>query len=363
MSAADVRSMSVERYAEVLAHLLYFPAERRAEVLARLGVEEGVWDAERAGWQAAIQRDVKRGELSQTVAFGGRFAATKKDLEQRRPDLPSIGEIVEKAEAPPCPPPAEAPPPPEAAAPPEPPAPAPPPPPAWSPPAEVLQPTYPSPENVGAAASGTLDLRAVLAAGPALPFARTKAPPSTALENAVAHAEEAQGPPPVHQAAGGTLDLRAVLAAGPPLPFSGRNEGASPSKPPPVEVPKPSLAEAVGETSDLRAVLAAGPLLPFVKAGAAAPRAAEEAAIQPTPASSSSPELTIQQYASLCVELGLRREAFTETLARYHLSPASKAALDTTWQRRFAADPSARPAFDKACAEYQAWLLQQQQRR
>jgi hypothetical protein len=104
----------------------------------------------------------------------------------------------------------------------------------------------------------------------------------------------------------------------------------------------PRPAAAIGTTADLDVVIAS-PLLPF----AARPARAEDA-----PA----PELTLQQYASLCVEIDLFPERVAQTLARYRLTLGARIRLDADWQGRFARDPALRSDFARAYGTFKQHL-------
>jgi hypothetical protein len=69
------------------------------------------------------------------------------------------------------------------------------------------------------------------------------------------------------------------------------------------------------------------------------------------------PRLPLETYASLRAELSLWPERLAEILPRYHvINEAARRALEEHWERELAASPEARATFDKALAEYTAWL-------
>jgi hypothetical protein len=94
-----------------------------------------------------------------------------------------------------------------------------------------------------------------------------------------------------------------------------------------------------------------GPALPFAAATPAAPPPKAKAPVV------SVPQLSLEQYASLCVELELDPTKTEETLGRYRLSADQRKALDEAWQPRVASDPTLHTAFNAACAAYKAWLV------
>jgi hypothetical protein len=69
------------------------------------------------------------------------------------------------------------------------------------------------------------------------------------------------------------------------------------------------------------------------------------------------PSLTLVQYASLCVELAMAPEKAREILVKYLVpNKAVHAALDQHWREQLAGKPEMRAAFEKARADYAAWL-------
>jgi hypothetical protein len=68
------------------------------------------------------------------------------------------------------------------------------------------------------------------------------------------------------------------------------------------------------------------------------------------------PRLTLQQHASLTVDIALAPERAMESLGRYGLTVPEKVALDALYRERLAADPAARAAWHEAYRFYHAWL-------
>ena len=67
--------------------------------------------------------------------------------------------------------------------------------------------------------------------------------------------------------------------------------------------------------------------------------------------------LSLEAYASLRAELLVLPERWAEILPRYHvMNAAARRALDEHWTMELAARPEARASFEKALAEYTAWL-------
>lgn len=73
------------------------------------------------------------------------------------------------------------------------------------------------------------------------------------------------------------------------------------------------------------------------------------------------PALTIEQYASLCVDLEVDPIHEHQVLQRYRLTAEQKSALDAHFRRVFAEQPFARSAFADARHQYSAWLRTRRQ--
>ncbi len=93
-------TLTVERYAEVLAHTVYFGMARRSEVLERLGVEEPAWAAADAKWTQALVDEALQDEHPVTVAFAASFAPVHGRLKAEKPVIGSIGAPLAVAPAP-----------------------------------------------------------------------------------------------------------------------------------------------------------------------------------------------------------------------------------------------------------------------
>jgi hypothetical protein len=127
------------------------------------------------------------------------------------------------------------------------------------------------------------------------------------------------------------------------------------------------LAPPSGQTiaADIDLVALAQTALPFpAKQEPARASLTETSRAAVVPKHASFPRLPMQTYASLCAELGVFPDRAGEILLKYGVRDAeARRALDEDWQARFAAHPDTRATFANQCAEYRAWLLQQQQPR
>lgn len=70
------------------------------------------------------------------------------------------------------------------------------------------------------------------------------------------------------------------------------------------------------------------------------------------------PTLTMEQYASLCVDIEMAPAQAPEILRRYGANEPGKRVLDEGWSRIFAEQPARRTAFESAKVAYRTWLSQ-----
>jgi hypothetical protein len=74
------------------------------------------------------------------------------------------------------------------------------------------------------------------------------------------------------------------------------------------------------------------------------------------PASPPPPSFSLEQYASLCVEIRRDPTRAGDVLRRYYLSTEQHRRLDAHWRPRLAEDAALRARWEQACATYDAWL-------
>jgi len=177
-------------------------------------------------------------------------------------------------------------------------------------------------------------------AGPTSPTPPTPAVPAPPQNGsppapAVAPAQEQAGS--VDETA--AVDIR-MLSLGDGLPF----EAGSGQAPPPVGDELPPATGSVDETAAITK-LELGPALPF---------AGEPVPIPAT----GTPELTMEQYASLRAERELAEPAALAALdRRYGLTDADAArVLDEIWDQRLTANAKERQRFDDLLAHFAEWL-------
>ncbi|MGK4008490.1 hypothetical protein WMF31_38125 [Sorangium sp. So ce1036] len=91
MNDKSEKVMRLERYAEVLAHVVHFRGADLYEVLARLGVAPEDWARADAEHTAELALSAQRNQGIQALRFSSVFARTRRSLEARRPSLESLG--------------------------------------------------------------------------------------------------------------------------------------------------------------------------------------------------------------------------------------------------------------------------------
>jgi hypothetical protein len=329
--------LPLDRWADALAHAIYFGLPRRAEVLTRLAISEPDFTAADAAWNAALVAEALEDAHPVADAFAAAFAPVIKRLKAEKPPIESIGalpvEAAPLASEPEVPPGAAA----ELTL------------------AAEAQPTFLASQAVPAQSTlsgerwarwagvhdagrtNQVDVTQLMQA--ALPFmSNTSGTPGPAAR---AH----PGPLPVVKRAPAALSgtrLDEIASKGPPLPFA----SAAPS-PVAARLPPVVRAPAALTGTSMAHVEPKAPVLPFAhRVGAPA---SAEAQVEP-------PALTLQQYASLSVEIGQDPAKEAEICARYGLSAAFRESAERHWRARLEAEPAARAAFDQACATYRAWL-------
>ncbi len=257
----------------------------------------------------------------------------------------------------------------------------------------------PSPPRVLPARHGDLGATANssnLPARPAMPF-NAEGTPEQTLADVIARMTAAQGADPVDGASprraqlGETVGLTSI-PVGKALPFGTNPTGA----PAPSWMPAGMLKLASVDGTQLSTDAPKGPALPFEAAGSShvalesalaqatrlqgpAPQATKgpslaatmepgslvdlqkpelpfASAVAPIPARA--PALSIERYASICVELSTPSSNAAQTLRRYQLTGPEWITLDAEWRARLSREPGARAAWENACSAYRTWLAQ-----
>lgn len=117
----------------------------------------------------------------------------------------------------------------------------------------------------------------------------------------------------------------------------------------PVPAPAPAPARA---TTHVPGVAAPLPAAAVTSSGPALSNAPEPTSTEPI-------SLTLEQYASLCVEIAQAPAKKPEITQRYGLSEENAARVDAYWRARIANEPETDKAFRWAYHSYQQWLAGQ----
>lgn len=294
------KALKLERYAEILAHVMHFGVDRAEEVVRRFGLEIDRWRELDRAWSSELALGMKRQQPGQALRFSSTFHKRRERLTAEQPPVSAVGDADAKP-GPVARAPAAAHEPREvalptfmvaAAQPARAPLPAPPPP-------------APAPAAPAPARAGTVTMDAMpVPAEAKLPFVPA-ASPSTAFRSAVSHAAAVQGP----------------------------------------KADKP-LAQSVTEPMGERLARLARGHVPF----GSGPPASEP------PDSDTPPSLTLEQHASLQVELEATPDQSAAVLRRYGLSAEQHAAIDASWKAKIAAEPALGTSWADAAARYRTWL-------
>jgi hypothetical protein len=184
--------------------------------------------------------------------------------------------------------------------------------------------------------------------------------------------------------------MGSILPKEPALPFSAGSQAAeAPAQPPkmpavhraPAAGPSPWIADVKGTFDGVVASLQ--PALRFDPSAPSGPAASREARVPiralselggtldatvappdaPVPFKPAAPAtappggLSLEQYASLLVELAVEPAKTDEILRRYRITAEQRGEVEDYWQGRIGADTKTWMAFDRAYAAYRAWFV------
>ena len=362
--ASMPEGLTIEGFAHVLAHTQHFGRHSLAEVLLRLGLDDVHWEVASRGWATALADESSIGATHLATRFGSTFGATLARLKATQPSLTSLGPL-----------PIEGSPRGASAAVEETPSVRP----RFERPTylrgtvrpETLKPDSIDPNLVPPGLRGVTDPRGTApvdpraASQPVLPFDASAVPTIT---------PRLKGSAERHLMGvllgGETQDVSTVVASMvargeiPGLPWSSspQPEKAT-ATPPQVSDADRTSAEAkvpVEDVSTHRRELDLGP--PISEAPGRLPISATTLMEIAVAASPPVPALTVEQYASLCVEVGLWPAESESILARYGITAAQRTLLDEHWKSRMQADVALRNAWRQAFDTYGDWILSQPRR-
>lgn len=311
--------MTLERYAEIRAEME--TGRLRDDVLKRIGITVDEWAAAQRKWLKMMGNELALGKFELTNRYTQTFLARQRALQENaKQDIA----------------------------------------PAVEPPAGVKK-------ALPTALDGTLDLaqgmQIAMLARQILPFG-----PSASSEVPVApvnepRLDETQGPIAVLGPVTPFADSALVIASNPlsetivvdALQGSGRlPTSALPFDPSAyssledaflAEQPALTIAKEMGATLDIFEVLQRGTSIagatPFEKPKLDNPEA---------------PVLTLERYASLCVDYAAAPTRAPEIAQRYGLTREQWVSVDAFWRGKMASDPAVKAAWEKACVGYGEWL-------
>lgn len=351
MDGTKETPVPADRFGEIAAHIAHFKGTRPAEIVERLGLSPPDFESAQRRWVGAVGSDLERDETALATVIGDAFARTRKRLSDEQPTVESLGPLKSELAAPaPAPEPVPAP-----VIEAEPPAPAvleaPIPPIAAAPEipsflrADTVKPGYRPVESAPVMASPAVfpppQVAPPLQVAPSPPVAAPAPPPAVRVTpsgiGGTAIGEDIQ------KIARQILPFGAPKPGAAPAPIKAPEAAARPPTPP-VEHERPRLG---GTAMAMDLPVPRREALPFAgdpKAPAGAPRPAEP------------PKLTMEQYASLHVDLQNPHADAAAVLRRYGLTPETKRTTDGWFSALFQRDPEKQASFHRACAAYKAWL-------
>lgn len=84
-------ALPLERYAEILAHLMHFGSAQSEEVLRRFGYGRAEWDLADTAWILELSLGVKRQQRDQALRFSATLAKVRQKLLRTMPSIDAIG--------------------------------------------------------------------------------------------------------------------------------------------------------------------------------------------------------------------------------------------------------------------------------
>lgn len=82
--------VSLERYADILAHVMYFGQGRLPELLQHIGLSQQQWAVVEAAWTHELAEGKRRQQHEQASRFNVRFSQTRQRLAKTQPALDKI---------------------------------------------------------------------------------------------------------------------------------------------------------------------------------------------------------------------------------------------------------------------------------
>lgn len=82
--------VALERYAEILAHVVFFGRERASELVSRFGLSMEQWTVIDAAWTHELAEGKRRQQYEQAERFNTTFAKTRGWLVTTQPAMNAI---------------------------------------------------------------------------------------------------------------------------------------------------------------------------------------------------------------------------------------------------------------------------------
>lgn len=341
----DAPRLSIERYAVVSAHVAHF-ASRHADrpdgtsgrasleqVLDRLGVTRGDYDAAKSHWTALLRVELDDGETTHSLAMADPFQTTQAELRRTRPRIEDVAPLdPPDARAPGAPParvvtpPSVTPPPPVVT------------PPSVTPPPPVVTPPPAAPPSIVMnPAAATVDKPSFLQAPtdprPAPSFVAVAPPPSVRAPAPSRGAITTDEIPAISRSSANTEGRSAS-----PLPFVPSAIAAPPVRSKEREDMVPIGMRGFTSLTGTQGPIATprGPAMPFAFPDARATEA-----------------LPLERYATVTAALA-SGEARADVLARHGLTDERWHTLVGAWGERFEREPELMTQFREALARIRA---------
>jgi hypothetical protein len=201
--------------------------------------------------------------------------------------------------------------------------------------------------------------RAPAMAAPVIVAGETVTPPRAVLVGTALAVDAPRGPAlPFVEGAAPTPGIAA------PLPGQGEAESRPPAKlggtALAVDVPQTAVLPFVEEAARQRKKF--GKMSLDLSAARDSVEAKKAEAASGPPPSAAAPALTLEQHASMTVEIAMAPDKAMEVLARYGLTAEGKRAVDGYWREKVAGDAGVREAWERAYRAYWEWVVASRRR-
>jgi len=362
--------LTLEQYAEVVAHLLHFSAHDQSEVLARFQLDDASFRVVEWGFRIALIEETMQFRTRSLKTFTKTVKATRRQLEDDQPELDAVGRALGEAASDvssnggsPSEEPTAAEAEPVEADPVE----------AEADATSERAPDMPTYAITAARAAFAPPARLALptsvaqAAAEVSPPAMVVHPPAALLEDSAAQPDDAQTAEPASVSV--LTRLETMTLEVPPevdqhtgaLPFKAATEtdAPGPESPPTLdaETEPPVLTRTSTVLTRTTTVVTGTAIAPEALPFEPTPAAAEDEPLELAAVSPTGLDMTIEQYASLCAETAVDPARSAEIEKRYGLSGNARRELDSNYSERFGEDAALQAKFKQLSERFRAWLV------